>query len=238
MTTATIQEKPVSRPILAYFAVALALAAPLLQLALRPLWEMFPFPLDRFMSLTIFWIISVLVLVYSVRIEGIPLYTFGIGEDPKEKRSLRYRLLEAIAALIAGFVLLIILILLSTALRDIFQKPIASTINLENIPPFWVMFPAWLTAAFCEELLFRSYPIERLNLLTGKRWLAALISGLCFVLFHGYAWDWLHLLSIVLPAAIFVTGMYLWRRSLWFVVIIHAVMDITILFLPFIAPYL
>jgi membrane protease YdiL (CAAX protease family) len=242
MSTAssTVQEneKTSPRPILAYLAVALALATPLLQPLLRPVFELFPFPVDRFVSLWVFWIVAALVLFFSVKIEGIPLATFGIGSTEKTKRSLRYRLIEIIVALLAGLLLAIVVILFSGFVRQVLNAPLQNTFNFEKIVPFWVTLPAWITGAFVEELLFRSYAIERLGLLTGNRRLAAGISMVVFVAFHLLGWDWIHVMTIVLPSSILITGIYLWRRSLLFVVIMHAVVNLPVLFLPFIARYL
>lgn len=232
-----VKEQTKPQKYLPYVAVLLALSAPLIQIALRPFLETtIPFPLNRFLSLWVFWIVAGVVLFYSVRIEGIPLSTFGIGRN---KKSLRYRLIEMIIALLAGLVVTVVAIVLSYGVRDLLGAPAASTnIDLENIIPFWVSLPAWITAAFMEEVLFRSYPIERLTLLTGRRWFAAFISGALFVVLHIFAWDLIHLITMGIPVTLLITLLYLWRRSLWFVVIIHATIDIPILFLPFIAPYI
>jgi uncharacterized protein len=235
-TTVQEKEKSSPRPIFAYFVVAFALSAPLWQIALFPLIEaIFDFPVDRFISLWPFWIVAAVVLFYSVKIEGIPLATFGIT---KNTRSLRYRLIEMIVALLLGLVIMIVLILFSRWIGSLVGVPETGPVDLVNVLPFWVTFPAWITAGFFEELLFRSYPIERLTMLTGKRWLSAIIPMLAFALFHVPAWGWVHFLTIGLPSSLLITSIYLWRRSLWFVLIIHALFDLPILFLPFIAPYL
>jgi membrane protease YdiL (CAAX protease family) len=216
--------------------VLLALSTPLIQILLRPLLEaVFPYPVDRFFSLWVFWIITVIVLVYSVRVEGIPLATFGITRNT---RTLRYRLIEMIAALLVGLAVAIVLYLFSTGVRNLLGIPALTFLDPDKILPIWVTLPAWLTAIFTEELLFRSYAIERLSILTGKRWLAALISLITFVIFHALAWDLVHVLTVVLPAGLMITAVYLWRRSLWFVVVIHAVHNLPLVLLSLLAPYL
>jgi membrane protease YdiL (CAAX protease family) len=239
MSTAstTMQEKEESkpRPIFAYLAVALALATPLVQIAMRPVWELFPFPVDRFFSLWPFWIIAALVLFYSVKIEGIPLATFGIT---KNTRSLRYRLIEMIVALLLGTVIMIVLILFARWVGSLTGVPETGPVDLVNVLPFWVTLPAWITAGFFEELLFRSYPIERLLKLGHNRWIAAGIPMLAFALTHVPTWGWVHFFTIGLPSSFIISLIYLKHRSLWFVVIIHALFDIPLLLLPFIAPYL
>ena len=224
------------RPKLALLAVIIGLATPVIQQALGPFMENnIPYPMSRFVSLWIFWITVGIALFVSVKLEGLSLSTFGIG---KNKRSLRYRLIELNGALIIGLILSVVLYLFSTFVRDLLNSPQSAIFNPENILPFWVMFPAWITASFCEEFLFRSYPIERLTLMTGNIWFGAGISLLAFVSLHLFNWDWIHVLTFILPGSILITGLYIWRRSLWFVVVIHAVLNLPLLFLPLLKPYL
>lgn len=235
MTTIT-QAKP-TKIRLAYFAVFIALISPVIQLALTPLLQAtFVYPLDRFVSIWVFWAAVALVIYISVYVEKFPVSTFGITRNSK---SLRYRLIELNAGLILGVVVTILVLGFNNIVRAILNiPPYQSTIDPDRILPFWVMFLAWITAAFAEEFLFRSYPIERLTLLTGNRWFAAAISLTTFVVFHVFAWGWIHVLTIALPGSFLATLLYMWRRSLWFVVIIHGVVNLPLLFLPFLAPYL
>lgn len=236
MSENTAQEEATPRPYLAYFAIFVALSSPMIQSAMRPLIEPnFPFPVDRFLSIWIFWIAVAIVLFISVRLENIPLAEFGITHNT---RSLRYRLIEMIVALIIGVIVAIVLFVFSDTVRTWLDKPSELTFDPEHVLPFWVVLPAWITASFTEELLFRSYPIERLTMLTGNRWIASGISVVAFTLLHLIGWDWIHVLTLVFPGAIMLTGLYLWRKSLWFVVIVHSVINLPLLFLPFIAPYL
>jgi len=59
-----------------------------------------------------------------------------------------------------------------------------------------------------------------------------------FTLLHLLAWDWIHVVTLVLPAAVGLTGLYMWRRSLMFVVIVHSIINAPLLVLPLIAPYM
>jgi len=101
-----------------------------------------------------------------------------------------------------------------------------------------VLIPAWITSAFTEEVLFRSYPIERLTRLTGNQWLAGLITVVAFTVLHLFGWDWIHVLTAVLPAGIMLTLFYLWRHNLALNVMIHAILNAPLLLLPLLAPYL
>lgn len=74
--------------------------------------------------------------------------------------------------------------------------------------------------------------------MTGRPWIGAVIAWLSFSLLHLLGWDWVHVLTLVLPAGLLLTLVYLWRRSLAFVVIIHGILDMPLLILPLLAPYL
>jgi membrane protease YdiL (CAAX protease family) len=95
-----------------------------------------------------------------------------------------------------------------------------------------------MTGALTEEVLFRSYPIERLIQMTGRPWLAGLITVLAFTLLHLFAWDWIHVLTVVLPGGIFLMLFYLWRRNLALNVLIHGIMNAPLLLLPLLGPYM
>jgi uncharacterized protein len=232
----SIPTKTGIHPAVPYLMVALALMSPLIPSILRPVVEAnAAYPLDRLLSLVPPWIVTAIVLVYSVRVEGIALSTFGITRNT---RTLRYRLIEMIAALLCGLLLAIVLYLLSTAVRTIVNVPAPTFLDPDKILPIWVTFPAWLTAMFTEEVLFRSYAIERLSMLIGKRWLAAALSLFAFVVLHGLAWDIVHVLFLVLPGGLIITGFYLWRRSLWFVMVIHAVHNLPLVLISLVAPLL
>jgi len=92
----------------------------------------------------------------------------------------------------------------------------------------WLLLIVVLTASVTEEILFRAYPIERLGRLTGSRWPGALLSLLAFVAFHLEGWNLGHVLFVVLPLGAVMTGLYLWRRNLGFVIITHFVLDLPI----------
>ena len=92
----------------------------------------------------------------------------------------------------------------------------------------WSLLVGVLTASVTEELLFRAYLIERLMRLTGSRWLGGLISLAAFVAFHLQGWNLRHVVGVVLPLGAVMTCLYLWRRNLLFMIIIHFVLDLPI----------
>lgn len=97
--------------------------------------------------------------------------------------------------------------------------------------PLWFRYAAVITAAVTEEILFRGYPVERLQTLTGNVWLAAAIPLLVFVVAHLGGWSAGHLVG-VLFGGVLLTALYLATRDLVACMIAHALIDSTIIFLP------
>jgi hypothetical protein len=153
------------RPWLGLLGVLIALSAPLVQGLLIPWFrDSFTFPLDRFASLWVFWIALLLALGIAHFAEGYPLATFGFQWSQK---TLHTRLIEWILTTLAAVVTGAVIIFFSQNVRMLLtDAPAPASIELVKDFPYWVLIPAWITGAFAEEVLFRSYPIER-------RWPAA-----------------------------------------------------------------
>ena len=152
---------------LGILGVVIALSAPLVQALLIPWFESaFEFPVDRLVSLSVFWIALILALGIACFAEGYPLATFGFQRSEK---TLRARLIEWILAVLAAMVVAIVIISFSGFVRSLLTDEPAPALNVTHILPMWVMAPAWITGSFTEEVLFRSYPIERLARITGRR---------------------------------------------------------------------
>ena len=233
----TLSSQPHPKPWLGILGVLIALSAPLVQALLFPWFKTtFAFPLDRFVSLWVFWIAVLLALGIAHFAEGYPLATFGFQRTQK---TLRTRLIEWILTVLATVVIGSVIIFFSQYVRILLTgAPTPTSIEqLKNFPA-WVLVPAWITGSFTEEVLFRSYPIERLTQLTGNRWLAGLISVMAFVVLHLFGWDWIHVLTVVLPSGVMLTLFYLWRRNLALNVMIHAIMNAPLLLLPLLAPFM
>ena len=94
--------------------------------------------------------------------------------------------------------------------------------------PAWLLLITVMTASVTEELLFRAYLIERLARITGKLWPGALLSLAAFVAFHLEGWNLGHVEGVVLPLGAVMTGLYLWRRNVVFMIITHFMLDLPI----------
>ena len=82
---------------------------------------------------------------------------------------------------------------------------------------------AVIRAGISEEVLYRGYAIERLQALTGSRWIAAGISLILFAAFHfrqGFAGV---VLAFILGAIL--TAFYLWKRNLVANMVGHFLVD-------------
>jgi membrane protease YdiL (CAAX protease family) len=221
---------------LGILGVVFALSAPVVQRLMVPWLEStFEFPVDRFVSLLVFWVILFVVLGLAYFVEGYSLASFGFRRSEK---TLRARLIEWIVAVLSAVAVAAVIITFSGFVRDQITGAPSPVLDFTRTLPAWLLVSAWVTGSFTEEVLFRSYPIERLTQIMGKRWLSGLITMLAFTLLHLLSWDWIHVLTVVLPGSIMITLLYLWKRSLAFVVIVHAIINAPLLLLPVLAPYL
>jgi membrane protease YdiL (CAAX protease family) len=79
--------------------------------------------------------------------------------------------------------------------------------------PLWLRIGLVTRAAVFEELYYRGFAIERIAELTGRRWIAALLSLAVFTLAHLGYWGWTHLL-VAGVGGLVLTVLYLLRRDL------------------------
>lgn len=81
------------------------------------------------------------------------------------------------------------------------------------------------TAGICEEILFRGYAIERLQLFTKNIWIAGLAGSILFTLAHvpryGFQPDLIGVFAI--SAVLSVT--YIWRRNIAACIVLHWLID-------------
>ena len=87
--------------------------------------------------------------------------------------------------------------------------------------PIWLRILLSLRAGFVEEILYRGYPMERLNLLTGRIWPGVLISLIIFTIIHLPPSGVGNTFGIVLPTGVILTGLYVWKRNLTLNIAVH-----------------
>ncbi len=89
--------------------------------------------------------------------------------------------------------------------------------------PVWVMALVIVRAGLAEEVFYRGYAIERLQSLTGSRWIAIAVPLVIFAIFH-YRQGAGGILIALLTGAV-MTAVYLRTRNLWVTIITHFLVD-------------
>jgi membrane protease YdiL (CAAX protease family) len=92
--------------------------------------------------------------------------------------------------------------------------------------PAWLMLMVVVTAACTEEVLWRASTIHQVQRLTGRIWLGAAIGLAAFVFQHVGGWSLAHIVGAVLPIGAVYTLVYVWRRNLPLVILVHFVTDL------------
>ena len=82
-----------------------------------------------------------------------------------------------------------------------------------------------MTAGICEEFIYRSFAIEELTILTGKRWLAAVLAWVFFTVGHVRLYNLSTALIVPGTLGALLTLLYLWRRNLASCALMHAAVD-------------
>jgi membrane protease YdiL (CAAX protease family) len=90
--------------------------------------------------------------------------------------------------------------------------------------PLWYRLALVTRAAIAEELLFRGYPISRLEELSGSRVLAAVVSWAGFTYAHLSYWGAAQLI-VAGWGGLILTLLFLWRRNLWTNILAHWLTD-------------
>jgi uncharacterized protein len=107
------------------------------------------------------------------------------------------------------------------------SAPLESVLAL----PLWFKFVFLPVVAGTEEVIFRGYPAERLIGLTGRRWIAGLVTWSVFVAAHMPFIGFVDTLFYTAPGALILTVFYLWRRNLPANVLLHFLINLPV-FLP------
>lgn len=155
------------------------------------------------------------ILLYVVRVERRPLSSIGF-------RALGVR--DWIVAVLAGILILALLALIALVLFPALHWSESSQEGAILSLPYWLNVLIIVRAAVSEEILFRGYPMERLEELTGSRAVAGVVTCAVFTLDHISFWGWHHIF-IAGSAGAALTVLYLWRRNIWVNMIAHFMVD-------------
>lgn len=164
----------------------------------------------------VFWTFAAGLVAYVLLIERRPLTSLRL-QSPNWK-SLGIGVAAA-AVMFAGVAAIYIVVFPALGLSS---NP--SGLSAIQELPWWFRLMLVLRAAIFEELFYRGFMIERLSEITGRRWLAAIISLAAFTFAHLGFWGWAHLLVAGFGGAV-LTALYLWRRDLATNMIAHFFTD-------------
>ncbi len=144
-----------------------------------------------------------------------PLSTIGLRRLPLRQLGLAV----GIGVGLALYVLLAALVTKALGFGASDVADVASTTGL------WVVAASVVTAAVTEETVFRGYALERLTERTGRLWIGALVTLAAFVAIHIPGWGVAFSVGVDVPQGAALTGLYLWKRNLPFVIVVHLVVD-------------
>lgn len=102
--------------------------------------------------------------------------------------------------------------------------------RLMQLPALYLV-PAIVVVAGGEEWLYRGYAIERIEAITGKAWIAGLISLTLFVLAHLPLWGPGPALTTLVSGGI-LTILYIWKRDIVMLIVAHVATDLYGLMVP------
>jgi uncharacterized protein len=153
-------------------------------------------------------------LAYVVRAEHVPPRAIGL-RTPRA---------STLAWGVAGFVVLVAAsVVLTTAAAQLGVKQDSRVLEALASRPLWLMLLVAATAGLTEELAFRGILIGHIGALARRPWVGAFASVLLFSALHVNG-NWIQFF-FVLPSAVILTGLYLWRRDLVACMIAHALTD-------------
>jgi membrane protease YdiL (CAAX protease family) len=90
--------------------------------------------------------------------------------------------------------------------------------------PIWYRTIAVVGAGIGEEILFRGFSVTRLAMLTGRIWLAALVTLLGFYMLHVPVWGWGFALGGLVSGAA-TMAFFIWRKDLLAMMVFHTSTD-------------
>lgn len=168
----------------------------------------------------VMWTLAGMLLILTAVVERRPLSTVGLRRPSVALLGLGVGVGVALSLLVP---------LMSVVIAAVGGGP-SGVADVSSTTP-WVLAAGIVTAAVTEEVVFRGYAIERLTELTGSSWIGAFVSVAVFVAFHVPNWSLAHVVGVVVPLGAALTGLYVWKRNLPFVVTVHFLVDAPLLVL-------
>lgn len=164
----------------------------------------------------IFWVLTAGLVLYVHFIEREPMSSIGLVRPGW--KTILFGVVGAVV-MVAGMALIYMVVFPALGLSTS-----ESTMNEIMSMPLWFRVLLVVRAAVFEEIYYRGFMIERLTILTRRRWIAAFISLLAFTLAHLSDWGWAHLMIAGFGGAVLI-ALYLLRRDLAANMIAHFLTD-------------
>ena len=167
---------------------------------------------------SLIWLCVITLCFIIRRGERLPLRSIGLGTAPV-KSSIRW-----------GAILLVLCGLIGSVVAGLTHFRGGETGEALAKLPLWLVFLVVLRAGVVEELFYRGYAIERLQLLGLNRYWAGVIPLLIFGFAHGTN-GWANVVLALALGAVLTAG-YLRRRDLVANMIGHFMIDLISVLLP------
>jgi membrane protease YdiL (CAAX protease family) len=90
--------------------------------------------------------------------------------------------------------------------------------------PVWYRMVAVVGAGIEEEVIFRGFSVTRLAMLTGRIWLAAVVTLVAFYVLHVPVWGWGFALGGVVSGSA-AMALFIWRKDLLAMIVFHVSTD-------------
>jgi uncharacterized protein len=153
------------------------------------------------------------LLFYIIPKENLNLNSIGLYNKHWQKS-----ILWALILVVVGFALLLGCVELCKLLGWKFGE----STSFNKLSPFTITFIV-LRAGIAEEVFMRGYLLERLTTITGKKWMAFLISTIPFGLMH-YSQGYAGIMIATVIGAMFAI-FYFWKKDLKANIIAHFLID-------------
>ncbi len=154
----------------------------------------------------VWWSYAAVIIVWLLWVESRPLSSIGFRVPTW--RTFAFAVLAAVVLtgiMIVHFALIVPALHLNADVAIKMREDIIQT-------PYWYRVLLVLRAAVVEEILFRSYLMEKIHQLTGSWGAAAVVSIIAFTYGHLSAWGAVHLIPVFVAAIVFAL-LYVWRRD-------------------------
>jgi membrane protease YdiL (CAAX protease family) len=164
----------------------------------------------------IWWGLVAVLLLYILIVERRTLASIGLHKP--DWKTFAFGVGGAVVMLVG------VAALINIALPLLHLQRNADALQKIMDTPYWYRVVLVFRAAIAEEILFRGYGIERIQELTGSRFIAGAVTLAAFTLGHLSYWGWAQVL-IAGSAGLVLTVLYLWRRDLGANMIVHFLAD-------------